>query len=223
MQGYDRYAYVNNNPVRYTDPTGHYDDEGCGSGNLCELPNRESRGSDHKKDEDKYGYDEPVLGCSIADYECLIWQQIDKEFNPYLPYLQNNGTFDESALIYNRLAYQAYGIYGYDLELDIAALGVENPLTVQDFANAGVPIEWVELMSPSRRTPGQEFFINAMRLDSARVTNYEPNYLSATMESQPRKLELAKELYYTALMDQYGDPMAAYESLLWSKNLHGPD
>ncbi len=23
VQGYDRYAYVNNNPVRYADPTGH--------------------------------------------------------------------------------------------------------------------------------------------------------------------------------------------------------
>ena len=34
VQGYDRYAYVNNNPVRYNDPSGHYDEcsvalEGC--------------------------------------------------------------------------------------------------------------------------------------------------------------------------------------------------
>ena len=34
MQGYDRYAYVNNSPVRYTDPSGHYNEcsvalEGC--------------------------------------------------------------------------------------------------------------------------------------------------------------------------------------------------
>lgn len=35
VQGYDRYAFVNNNPVRYVDPSGHRpcDDQlGCGGG-----------------------------------------------------------------------------------------------------------------------------------------------------------------------------------------------
>ena len=45
VQGYDRYAYVNNNPIRYNDPSGHYEDEGCGSGNHCELPTKENPGS----------------------------------------------------------------------------------------------------------------------------------------------------------------------------------
>ena len=31
VQAYDRYAYVNNNPVRYTDPSGHY---ACGDGEV---------------------------------------------------------------------------------------------------------------------------------------------------------------------------------------------
>jgi hypothetical protein len=33
---------VRNNPINFIDPTGHWDDEGCGYGNLCELPESES-------------------------------------------------------------------------------------------------------------------------------------------------------------------------------------
>jgi RHS repeat-associated protein len=32
VQGYDRYAYVNNNPLRYTDPSGHANEQGTGGG-----------------------------------------------------------------------------------------------------------------------------------------------------------------------------------------------
>lgn len=30
VQGYDRFAYVSNNPVRYVDPSGHMETSSCG-------------------------------------------------------------------------------------------------------------------------------------------------------------------------------------------------
>ncbi len=43
-QNLNRFSYVTNNPLRYTDPTGHWADEGCGTGGPgggtgCNLPN----------------------------------------------------------------------------------------------------------------------------------------------------------------------------------------
>ena len=42
-QSWNRYTYVLNQPTKYSDPTGHWEDEDCGSGNgnLCELPESE--------------------------------------------------------------------------------------------------------------------------------------------------------------------------------------
>lgn len=52
-QSLNRYSYVLNNPIRYSDPTGHWADEGCGSGdadcNNLPIPNAP------KKDKDKKG------------------------------------------------------------------------------------------------------------------------------------------------------------------------
>ena len=61
VQGYDRYAYVNNNPVRYTDPSGHSVD--CGLG--------ESGCQDNPTYTPPLGPDEDN-GCTPDDIECQI-------------------------------------------------------------------------------------------------------------------------------------------------------
>jgi hypothetical protein len=45
-QSLNRYSYVLNQPTRFSDPTGHWVDEGCGSGKLCELPPEDKKKDD---------------------------------------------------------------------------------------------------------------------------------------------------------------------------------
>ncbi len=55
-QNLNRFSYVTNNPLRYTDPTGHWEDEGCGTGGPgggtgCNLPPAPGGGNDGGKDD----------------------------------------------------------------------------------------------------------------------------------------------------------------------------
>jgi len=51
-QSWNRFAYVLNNPIRYSDPSGHWVDEGCGSGSGCVLPPKNPRERDTDTDGD---------------------------------------------------------------------------------------------------------------------------------------------------------------------------
>ena len=70
VQGYDRYAYVNNNPLRYTDPTGHStwdgSNEGSGSGHsTCDLDCWRAKNQGDETDTNSNG----VPDLPIATYE----------------------------------------------------------------------------------------------------------------------------------------------------------
>ena len=78
MQGYDRYAYVNNSPVRYTDPSGHYDEcsvelEGCVKSKTS--PGLNSRKADKNSEQENNGN---CLVCLIRDeteviHRMFVW------------------------------------------------------------------------------------------------------------------------------------------------------
>jgi hypothetical protein len=61
-QSWNRFSYTSNNPVRYTDPTGHRLEIGCGEGSDCVLP-------DPKGPKTEYGYEEFQLLRGFELYE----------------------------------------------------------------------------------------------------------------------------------------------------------
>ena len=63
VQGYDRYAYVNNNPVRYVDPSGHMIDEGDGSTSFIHPD------VDPEVDDNKGGGGKPVASPTKGDQD----------------------------------------------------------------------------------------------------------------------------------------------------------
>jgi hypothetical protein len=223
---------VNNSPVNYTNPSGHIcvhnqdsNDEVAMAGNCGGGENPHYDGGllgPGWNNDDGDEEDANASGsCGQNDYECLLRREVDQEFDPYL-FLNADNVDTSSAIYYNGLAFDAYRIKGYNLEM-IAALGINNPMTVSDFATSGVPIEWIEIMNPRRRTPATAFFLQEMRLNPENVTNYETNYLVAMMEANPDALFQAKENYYNALIDVTGSVQNAYELFLLSDELYGTE
>jgi RHS repeat-associated protein len=88
VQAYDRFAYVNNNPVRYTDPTGHSIDCGLGESNCAA-----GRIIDLKQRLDMTGYMSSVLTARTKDprLKMMQWQLSGGSAN-YPVYPQGNAS-----------------------------------------------------------------------------------------------------------------------------------
>ena len=199
VQAWDRYAYVNNNPLRYNDPNGHrltpYD-----------------VGGGHEKGSQEY-------------YRALNWFELRERSNPFINGLTlNRYTYEKSGK--NKLDEMTLDIYyskGVNLnELELTQAG--NPLTHEDFIEHEYP-EWVYLRMITNRNSGlfAEFLVN-IGLDSKKTENYEPNYLNALISNNPRQFEEAQYIYYQSLKSNTGgDEAQIFENWFWNPDLAGPD
>jgi len=112
------------------------------------------------------------------------------------------------------LALEAYTLAGYDLMNDIAIPGLNNPMSDNDWMNAGVSIESIYARGGLASHAPYYEFIREMNLKNT-YQNYEPNYLSALMKAHPDVLQAAKNKVYEEAIAYYGNDYAGY--LEWLK------
>ena len=107
VQAWDRYAYVNNNPIRYNDPTGHMVDDGCRSEGCRGNPNvirhtillgqYNSREPLEPKDSlPGNGSTEPIVRAVEPASDILPTQYPSENVATFLSYsIDGNGTVDD--------------------------------------------------------------------------------------------------------------------------------
>ena len=204
-EAWDRYSYVNNNPLRYNDPTGH---RPCGDDEIinCEgrlnnpKPIQHGGCNNASRQDNCLGNTTPRKGEAGAGFIDLLF---DPYYGPFIQDLQDNSLTMEqlenvnSVWISADLAYDAYGI---DLK-EIAASGATNPLTadqIYEFLTAGATVEGL-LMDRSAHKPYLLFLQKlGEKLDKnllADPMQFEPNYIEALMVAHPDSLAAAKDAY----------------------------
>jgi hypothetical protein len=171
-------------------------------------------------------------GCGSRGKDCLgntnqldglIQQEIDRRFDPFIGWFPADFDYAASEYpTYDYYAEQAYEQAGYNL-LQIAARNQDNPMTDDDWLNAGVPIEYIYNKGVGAKAPGHQFFLNYMDRDIKNPSNYEANYLNALMTTHDYELYKAKNLYYQQLLFENGSLQGAWEFLQMTIDIAGPD
>jgi hypothetical protein len=194
-QALNRYSYTLNNPIKYNDPTGYWVDEGCGSGEGCDLP-PVKEDSEDKDDEDNWP-DDPPWDYYPAPIE---WQDpIDILFNPwagasYGKVFTDPDSYYQDYYEYRRLSMQAYMKAGLDLRLivDDATLNhANNWLTEEQASDLAGSLVFRKSWEPYNK------FLSALNLGTgpAHITNYEPRFLEGLMVANPKVLQKVKDAW----------------------------
>jgi RHS repeat-associated protein len=196
---WDRYAYVRNNPVKYSDPTGHRVEEGCGVGRGCDIP-------------------------SAMD---LLRAAVDEKFDPFVGSLPTDteyvgsvyeGLDRELALMYELASIDLY---------ELADLRLGNTLTEEAILDFASDWEYYDMDGSGpfglqawlqRRiemgASNEAYTLFLLRLMSKNIDvrdwmNYEPNFLAALMQRNQVALEAAKGQYLYDLLSDWGSPIVA--------------
>ncbi|GAB4412279.1 MAG: hypothetical protein Kow00123_26110 [Anaerolineales bacterium] len=172
-QALNRYAYTLNNPVRYTDPSGHASDAGGAYDDF--NPDRKGRPNPSGSSQRERHPD--------ADTQNILVTDATVAPSPW-------GEMSEEA--FNLVSYQSKKLYaenGHSL-VQMVWGDPEGPRNNELKAEEikGLPAS-VTVINATNRT--FQSFLIALNLDPQAYPNYEPSYLSALIVANPRAYEKA--------------------------------
>jgi RHS repeat-associated protein len=182
-QDWNRYSYARNNPLKYTDPTGH---------RICGIEDN---------------------NCEKIIVLERIKIQIDKEFDPFTGPLPDDFEYDDSKIseadMLIKKLYFDHSINWHELARNLES----NTVTIElllEWVDAEAP--WYLIYGRVFRINANHvpyaLFLAELGLPTdtdPHFMNYESNYLAALMANHARELERAKQVYLTqyALRDDY--------------------
>ncbi len=120
------------------------------------------------------------------------------------------------------LASKAYEIAGYDLT-SLRSFKQPNPMEMSDWGNAGVEKECIYTYGFRSQSIGVQKFLDALDIEyrgNEHIMNYEPNYVQALIETNPRVYDRVKSNYLAELYEKLGTPedLAGYFELNFGVN-----